>query len=297
MKSSRKQRLIRLIALVVVVISLTTLACSVTDKLFVDTEATNAAIQNTQEAQDERATERAVEKTQDALNEQSTRVSEQATQAALDAQATVQSMQLTQQAQQQQQQQNQSGGNSTFGSGPYTFYVVNDSTQTVCYLYMASSSSTEWGTDLLGSSTLAAGDTFTVSGVPADTYDLMATDCSGNELASYYGADVPANDTWTLYDTGTTSGGTGTGGTGGGLYVYNYSSSTICYLYISPSTNQYWGDDWLGSDVISTNTYYLFTNVPSNTYDLQAQDCSGNVIAEYYSFTYPTYDTWQVYDQ
>jgi hypothetical protein len=298
MEKSRKNHLFKLIGIVVVVFSLVTLACSATDKLFVDTEATNQAIQDTQDAQDARSTERALQKTQDAINAQATDVAQQATEVAQQATQNAVNLQSTQQAQhltetaaaQQNQQQNQTGG------GQNTFYVENNSSTTVCYLYMAPSSQTEWGDDWLGSDTLPTGTTFTISNLASNTYDLKAEDCSHNILATQLGVAVPPNDTWTLTDTGSSGSGSGSG-SGYTLTIENYSSTTICYVYISPSSSTTWGDDWLGSsNTIPSNSSFYFTNVPANTYDLRADDCSNNVIAQYNSFTVPTYDTWQVYN-
>jgi hypothetical protein len=59
--------------------------------------------------------------------------------------------------------------------------------------------------------------------------------------------------------------------------VYNDSSETVCFIYISPSTSDTWGEDWLGDDVIAPGDTYTF-DVPAGTYDLEANDCDGNAL-------------------
>ena len=64
------------------------------------------------------------------------------------------------------------------------------------------------------------------------------------------------------------------------LTLLNQTSDSICFVYISPVTSQYWGDDWLGADVISAASQYTFT-VPAGAYDLRAEFCqTGEAIEE-----------------
>ena len=60
------------------------------------------------------------------------------------------------------------------------------------------------------------------------------------------------------------------------MTVINTSSVTICYLYVSPSTDTSWGDDQLGSSVIAPGQSFTITDIPFGTYDLRAEDCSGS---------------------
>jgi hypothetical protein len=287
---------ISVIVFCIIILSLVSLACSMLTDLGigVDTQATNDAIQKTQDAQDAEATQAALQRTQDALDQRATQQAEQATQAALDLQAT-QSVMATENALQQQQNQNQ---NLQFPIPPQfqsangsDLYIVNNSSQTICYFYASFSTESSWGDDWLGSSnTIPAGTTFTFTGVAQGAYDFKADDCSNNEIASEYGVDFPTYDTWTLSDTGST------GGTYD-LYIVNNSSYTVCYLYISPDTSSDWGEDWLGSATIPSGTSYTFYSVSAEVYDIKAEDCSHNVIVTYDKFDFPTYDTFTITNQ
>ena len=64
------------------------------------------------------------------------------------------------------------------------------------------------------------------------------------------------------------------------LTVINQSSVDICYVYISPSESDSWGEDWLGDDSIRPGKRRQF-RLPEGEYDVKAEDCDGNVLEEY----------------
>jgi len=59
----------------------------------------------------------------------------------------------------------------------------------IYFLYLSPSSSSSWGPDQLGSQTIPIGGSFTVVGMPPDTYDLKVTSSSGTD-AFLYGITV-----------------------------------------------------------------------------------------------------------
>jgi hypothetical protein len=60
--------------------------------------------------------------------------------------------------------------------------------------------------------------------------------------------------------------------------VYNDSGVVICYLLISPTEEEEWGEDWLGpNEMIGVGGSYTL-EVPPGTYDLMAADCESNQI-------------------
>lgn len=62
------------------------------------------------------------------------------------------------------------------------------------------------------------------------------------------------------------------------ITLVNNSDETICYVYISPTTSDEWGEDWLGStEVIDPGDQRVF-NVEPGVYDLLATDCDDNEI-------------------
>ena len=63
---------------------------------------------------------------------------------------------------------------------------------------------------------------------------------------------------------------------GASIVLTNATPVSICYVYISPSTDNSWGDDQLGAnETIAPGGSRTF-RVSPGTYDLQAQDCSHN---------------------
>lgn len=92
------------------------------------------------------------------------------------------------------------GGGSSGGSNA-TLVVQNDSSYTIMYLYVSPSSSSSWGTDQLGSSTIAPGASFTLNNIPPDVYDLWAENSTGYDYVranEVFSAGV--TKTWTLFN-------------------------------------------------------------------------------------------------
>ena len=145
--------------------------------------------------------------------------------------------------------------------------LFNDSGWDVCYVYISPTSSDAWGDDWLGADIVPDGTSYTFQ-VPIGSYDLLAEDCDENALAEEYGVSVSEDTDWTLSPIG---------GEAATLTVYNDTGTPIWYVYISPSTSDSWGDDWLGSVVIPANASYTF-ELTEGTYDLKAEDENYNVI-------------------
>ncbi len=51
----------------------------------------------------------------------------------------------------------------------------------ICELYLSPVGAEEWGPDQLGEATIAASETFTLTDVPAGTYDAKVVGCNGEE--------------------------------------------------------------------------------------------------------------------
>lgn len=59
--------------------------------------------------------------------------------------------------------------------------VKNKSDWAIAEFYLAPSETEDWGPDQLGEQIIGTGDTFTLKGVPCDTYDVMLIDEEGDE--------------------------------------------------------------------------------------------------------------------
>ncbi|HEX9985888.1 MAG TPA: hypothetical protein VGF69_21690 [Thermoanaerobaculia bacterium] len=62
-----------------------------------------------------------------------------------------------------------------------TVKVINQSKWEIHHLYLSSSEEEEWGPDQLGEDVLAKGDSFTLTRIPCDTYDIKVVDEDGDE--------------------------------------------------------------------------------------------------------------------
>jgi hypothetical protein len=54
----------------------------------------------------------------------------------------------------------------------------------ICELYLSPVGVEEWGVDQLGEATIAASATFTLTDIPAGTYDAKAVGCDGSEFVA-----------------------------------------------------------------------------------------------------------------
>ena len=148
------------------------------------------------------------------------------------------------------------------------FDVVNDSGQTICYLYISPSTSDVWGDDWLGTTgTIASGESRSFS-VPAGEYDLRAEDCDTARLGEVFGVTVTASGyTWEFPFVPVT------------IRMQNASSGTVCYVFISPSSQPTWGGDWLGqTETIGPGASRDFAVPPGQDYDMMAAACDQSTL-------------------
>jgi hypothetical protein len=91
------------------------------------------------------------------------------------------------------------GGSVPPPSGGGNVTVVNSTSQTICYLFASLTTQSTWGDDRLGSSgTIAAGASYSFDLTPG-AYDMMAMDCSQNEIERNMGVTITAAGyTWTV---------------------------------------------------------------------------------------------------
>ncbi len=81
-------------------------------------------------------------------------------------------------------------------SGLSSLEVTNSTDATLAYLYISPSDADSWGDDWLGDDTIPAGETYTVSGIPPDTYDVKAKDLEDEFIEAIYNVTLDGMDTW-----------------------------------------------------------------------------------------------------
>ncbi len=63
------------------------------------------------------------------------------------------------------------------------------------------------------------------------------------------------------------------------VYVENYLDISVCYLNISPTSSEDWGDDWLGNEMIYPNETKIFwVPISYSPIDMQVFDCETNLL-------------------
>ncbi len=89
------------------------------------------------------------------------------------------------------------GGGGTSGSGSATVVLHNNTGQSIWYVYISPTTESTWGEDMLGSSTIPAGSTWTFRVDPGN-YDLRA-DYQGHEIADQrMGVTISGTYDWTI---------------------------------------------------------------------------------------------------
>jgi hypothetical protein len=146
--------------------------------------------------------------------------------------------------------------------------IANESGETICYLYISPTTSDEWGEDWLGSAgTIASGETRSFDVDPGD-YDLRVEDCDTSRISEVFGVSISGSGfNWAIPFVPVT------------LRMVNSTSSTVCYVFVSPSTSDIWGGDWLGrTETVGPGGSRDFAVPPGQSYDMMAADCDQNTL-------------------
>jgi hypothetical protein len=76
--------------------------------------------------------------------------------------------------------------------------VVNKSDWTIVELYLSPVNDTKWGPDQLGEETIKPGDTYTLTDVPCDNWDVRLVD-EDKDVCIVEDVDIcAASETWTI---------------------------------------------------------------------------------------------------
>lgn len=173
------------------------------------------------------------------------------------------------------------GGGS---SNDIDFTIVNRSPEDICYVLISPSDADSWGEDQLGENdTISPGDRQTIT-MPNDTYDIRVENCDGAAMATAWEQSS---------DTTVTA---GQSGANVKLTVINDSSVDICYIYVSPSDGDDWGDDRMGDmESLPPGGLRAFY-VEADTYDLMAANCDDETLIEEYEVDLTSDLEWTLND-
>ena len=78
--------------------------------------------------------------------------------------------------------------------------IVNNSSWDIHKLYISSVDTQEWGPDQLGDDAIASGNSYTLTSIPCDAYDVKIVDEDGDECVVAAVALCADKDDWTIED-------------------------------------------------------------------------------------------------
>lgn len=166
------------------------------------------------------------------------------------------------------------------------FRIINQTDQPFCEVYAVLSDASDFDEGFIrGGDPVAVGEERFFAVSPGD-YILIAEPCNTSALRQYRG-NIPIGNgafQWTV--TGTYS---------ATLTVINDSSTDLCYLYISPPTEEVWGPDQLELDeIVLVGGSFTFT-LPPGTWDVLGETCDEEYWEEY-GFNIETNYEWTLTD-
>ncbi len=167
------------------------------------------------------------------------------------------------------------------GRGLVALLVDNDSDRDVCYMLISPETATEWGEDWLGAKEVLALGEARLFFVKPDVYDVQALDCESEVIDEIYGMDLTTDGYLSL---------TGLGGFDFDgemeegdpftLTIENFSPRDICYVLISLTAAQSWGEDWLGAGrIIQAGSAEQFL-LPGGAHDAMLLACEDEGVLE-----------------
>ncbi len=167
------------------------------------------------------------------------------------------------------------------GTGSYDIY----------YVYISRMNDSDWGDDWLGSSEIITPGYMESFNVRDGDYDIKLVDEDGDEYILW---DVPVYGDYywyvTLDDLGENYATEGYIEDGDSpITIYNdLGSYDIYFIYASPSWDDDWGNDMLGSEILYPDESWTFRVEGDDYYDIYCEDEDGD--------TYTLYEVWVDYD-
>ncbi len=83
-------------------------------------------------------------------------------------------------------------------SGLAAIEVINESDDTITYLYISPVESTSWGEDLLGQDVIEPGASYVLEGLEQGSYDMKATDSNEDAIETTYDVALYWDSYWTV---------------------------------------------------------------------------------------------------
>jgi len=154
-----------------------------------------------------------------------------------------------------------------------TLEIINGSDTDIWRLYLAPHASGQWGEDHLGDTVIAAGERFTLTGIPNGTYDILVERDLYNDIETQSGVAFDGLVTWTV---------TGRDSETVSVTIMNGSPLDIGYVYLTPNHSDQWGDNMLEGNDIAPGKRFALIGIGQGIYDVRAEDPNHNVLGTWF---------------
>ncbi|GAB4475689.1 MAG: hypothetical protein Kow00124_16990 [Anaerolineae bacterium] len=146
--------------------------------------------------------------------------------------------------------------------------VVNNTPETICELFVALSSTNDWGSDRLDTA-LDPGTEFTLLNLPPGTYDLRVVSCNRQPVATEYFVEIrpPDGYTW-LLEGGLT------------LTIINSSNASIVRLCVCPAGAETPGVNLVAGNPLLPGASIAVTDLEPGTYELRFETGDGTLLKD-----------------
>jgi serine protease Do len=167
------------------------------------------------------------------------------------------------------------GGGS---SDTFTLILENKSPDPVCHLYITDSDTL--GDDWLQSEQLEPNKGLSID-LPVSEYVVVAQDCQESYMGVFF--DITEDAVLTIGGPGRTV----------SIRAKNQTGGDICGIYISATTQETWGENWLGDAIVQDGQEWIFYVAPGD-YDLLVQDCEGADIRQVEGIAFTSDKLWTI---
>ncbi|MDR0313143.1 MAG: serine protease [Treponema sp.] len=169
--------------------------------------------------------------------------------------------------------------------------ITNNTGYTVWYVYISPVSSSSWGEDRLRSDqVLRNGQSVTISSLPPSSnnrYDIRLVD-SDDDSYTKMNVLVRQNQTieFTFDDFDRAPSASAPEYDGPLITIVNNTGYEVWYVYISPTTSEYWGQDRLQSNQVLPNGQSVSLSLPhplsvTDRYDIRLKDLDGDTYTKF----------------
>jgi hypothetical protein len=158
---------------------------------------------------------------------------------------------------------------ATQGPVPARIELINNSGEQVYWVHFESPYH-NFSDDQLEEAIVPAGGRFNWN-VLAGRYRLQAVASDGYALSDKASEDVRGHYQWTIPQTRQPR---------ASIVLTNNSGHTVYRVYFSPSDQQDWGPDRLGSEILDPGETYMWQDLAPGTYDMKAEKQDGTILDE-----------------